>query len=434
MNGDRDLHNALKTEIVKQSSTGPGNVALLKQQWGKDDIAYSFHFWPNTLSLSNLSEADYLAHLGLTHSHCSVLPAGECMCMRVGESFDLDAFIPTFSASFQAFKGAIGHFEKCGIHILPRGRSGISSGSLIQRGLWRGNSSGDGHTAGKREEMKKAEDDNYFFRFTWIDGDQQKGWTTHYRPKNFPLTPEIANVFNFLGLEKFPQCPEFDFEECYWRFTPFESREDSFFDTNANHAHALFDANPTNFSSGIEKLLNAHTLLEPFGMGFLPLVRDIISRTQQDILGNIHKATKAETPKKDYDFEVALSFAGTERSVAEELATKLKDTGIDVFYDNFYPDQLWGKNLVEFFDEIYRKKSRYCVMFVSKEYASRMWTIHERKSAQARQLEEKGVDYILPIRVDETELPGLPNTVGYLPIRDYPVPKIAEILKKKLNK
>ena len=32
------------------------------------------------------------------------------------------------------------------------------------------------------------------------------------------------------------------------------------------------------------------------------------------------------------------------------------------------------------------------------------WTNHELRSAQARALQEKGNDYILPIRVDETDL------------------------------
>jgi hypothetical protein len=53
-------------------------------------------------------------------------------------------------------------------------------------------------------------------------------------------------------------------------------------------------------------------------------------------------------------------------------------------------------------------------MFISAEYASRIWTSHERRSAQARALEEKGREYILPIRFDDTDLEGLSPTVGYL--------------------
>ena len=85
-----------------------------------------------------------------------------------------------------------------------------------------------------------------------------------------------------------------------------------------------------------------------------------------------------------------------------------------------------------FFDEIFRKRARFCVMFVSKEYQDRKWTIHEARSAQARALEEKGNEYILPIQVDGTELEGLLPTVGYVPI-SAGIEKIADMLVKKLK-
>jgi len=72
-------------------------------------------------------------------------------------------------------------------------------------------------------------------------------------------------------------------------------------------------------------------------------------------------------------------------------------------------------------------------MFVSQEYADRMWTNHERRSAQARALEDRGADYILPIRVDDTDLDGLPPTVGYLSLNDLSVAQIADLLIQKLR-
>ena len=104
-----------------------------------------------------------------------------------------------------------------------------------------------------------------------------------------------------------------------------------------------------------------------------------------------------------------------------------------MFDDEFYPEQLWGKDLVVFFDSVYRKVSRYCVMFISREYADRMWTTHERRSAQARAVEEKGREYILPIRVDGTELEGLLPTVGYISLDQYDMPRIADMLVAKLR-
>jgi hypothetical protein len=114
------------------------------------------------------------------------------------------------------------------------------------------------------------------------------------------------------------------------------------------------------------------------------------------------------------------------------LANHLRAAGLVVFYDNFYPEDLWGKDLVVTFNEIYKKRSRYCVMFVSREYNEREWTIHEQRSAQERMLQEKGNEYILPVKVEDVELPGLPTTVGYLPI-SLGIEAIADILVKKLK-
>ena len=70
-------------------------------------------------------------------------------------------------------------------------------------------------------------------------------------------------------------------------------------------------------------------------------------------------------------------------------------------------------------------------MFVSTEYRDRKWTIHEARSAQARALEEKGNEYILPIRVDDIELEGLLPTIGYVPITTG-IERIGDMLVKKL--
>jgi hypothetical protein len=35
----------------------------------------------------------------------------------------------------------------------------------------------------------------------------------------------------------------------------------------------------------------------------------------------------------------------------------VSDAGFAVFYDDFYPKHLWGKNLTTFFDEMHRKRA-----------------------------------------------------------------------------
>jgi len=57
----------------------------------------------------------------------------------------------------------------------------------------------------------------------------------------------------------------------------------------------------------------------------------------------------------------------------------------------------------------------------------------ERQSAQARALRE-GKEYILPIRIDDTKIPGLPETVGYISLSNTTIEKIVDLILKKLGK
>ena len=133
-----------------------------------------------------------------------------------------------------------------------------------------------------------------------------------------------------------------------------------------------------------------------------------------------------------FEYDVALSFAGEDRRYAEEIAEVLKAHGVRVFYDSFEQANLWGKNLFEHLHSVYSKKARFCIMLVSSAYASKMWTVHERRSAQERSLKERDSEYILPVRIDDTELPGLPSSVVYLDIR-YGALHICKLFIEKLG-
>ena len=134
-----------------------------------------------------------------------------------------------------------------------------------------------------------------------------------------------------------------------------------------------------------------------------------------------------------FEYDVALSFAGEDRVYVEKVADYLKENSIKVFYDDFEKIDLWGKNLYEYLDSIYREKSRYCVMFFSSSYAKKIWANHERKSAQARAIQEKG-DYILPARFDKTEIPGIIPTVGYIDLSSLEPEEFGKLIIEKLKK
>jgi hypothetical protein len=432
----RDLHQALKTENVMTKSVSGLELRLLKLQSSKTDIWYSLHARPTSYTTAGFQLTDFLNLLGFRRQPCP-LHSGEAYCKLVPENFNVEEFGPAFINAFDCMQSAEKHLNICGYPLDQPEGWGFFYGKPSDRTYRPTRSSyaaGDGHTSSSREKMKTAEDDFFNFAFTFIESDYSRGWTTHYVPKHPPLSQELEAVFNLLGISRFESCPEFDFEPCHWRFTPLEQRGQSVMDNNAEYAHRCFDAHASNFSKGIEKLLAAQGEMEPFELIFLPYHRGTEERSLEDIAAQTLRPESPAQPMQDrYKYDVAISFAGTEREKAESLANGVRAAGFSVFYDGFYPEKLWGKDLVVFFDNVYRKQSRYCLIFLSQEYLNRMWTIHERQSAQARALEEKGNEYILPVQVDDVELPGMPHTVGYLSMREYEIEQIAELLIKKLS-
>src|SRR5262249_15569757 len=67
-----------------------------------------------------------------------------------------------------------------------------------------------------------------------------------------------------------------------------------------------------------------------------------------------------------------------------------------------------------------------------KAYAKKLWTRHELKQAQARAFEENR-EYILPVRIDDTKLPGLNATTAYMDARRHDATALALLLCKKLE-
>ena len=118
----------------------------------------------------------------------------------------------------------------------------------------------------------------------------------------------------------------------------------------------------------------------------------------------------------DKDYDVAISFAGEERDVARNLSAALKVFGLRVFLDEDEQDKLWGVDNLEFFSDLFLKRSEFCVMLISKSYLEKPWTTLERRAALARAMQERQ-SYILPIRFDDSELPGLLPTIGYQDFR-----------------
>lgn len=136
---------------------------------------------------------------------------------------------------------------------------------------------------------------------------------------------------------------------------------------------------------------------------------------------------------REFTYEVALSFAGEDRAYVSEVAKALAENGVRVFYDEYETVTLWGKDLYEHLRDIYQNQARFTILFASRAYASKVWTNHERQSAQARAIAERK-EYILPARFDDAEIPGLLPTTGYIDLSRTSPREFVDLILAKLGR
>ena len=103
-----------------------------------------------------------------------------------------------------------------------------------------------------------------------------------------------------------------------------------------------------------------------------------------------------------------------------------------MFYDELFKHELWGKDLFQHLASIYRDKAKFCLVFVSDAYKNKVWPKHELRQAQERAL-FSSTEYILPVIVDDVDLPGLNRTTGFLDARKAHPSTIGGLVLRKLG-
>lgn len=132
------------------------------------------------------------------------------------------------------------------------------------------------------------------------------------------------------------------------------------------------------------------------------------------------------------EFAVGLSFAGEQRNYVQEVALSLQARGVKVFYDSFHEDALWGCDLIDTFNDLYSERMQRVVVFVSKEYVEKPFTNVERRAALSKAITLR-TKYVLPVRFDNTTLPGMPTSIGYLQASEKTPEQLAVAVCKQLG-
>jgi hypothetical protein len=133
------------------------------------------------------------------------------------------------------------------------------------------------------------------------------------------------------------------------------------------------------------------------------------------------------------EFDFAISFAGNDRTLAERLGSLLTARGAAVFIDSSFRAYLWGKRLDRVFEWVFGTATKYFIPIISRSYIERLWPQHEWDAAIREAEKRAPQEFILPLRLDDTPIAGLPSTIGYIDLRKHSINDVADLLIKKLT-
>ncbi|WP_010493166.1 TIR domain-containing protein [Paenibacillus elgii] len=100
-------------------------------------------------------------------------------------------------------------------------------------------------------------------------------------------------------------------------------------------------------------------------------------------------------------YDIALSFAGEERDIANQLFKKLSSEEISVFYDKNEQHRILAEDVEEYLGPIYRSEARFILVLLSKNYPRKIWTKYE-----SEQFKERFNGEVIPVWFSDA-LPGM---------------------------
>lgn len=134
-----------------------------------------------------------------------------------------------------------------------------------------------------------------------------------------------------------------------------------------------------------------------------------------------------------HEFDVALSFPGEARALAEQVAMELeRRLGPNrYFYDDNYTAQLARPNLDTFLQGIYRERSRLIVAFLSADYERKPWCRLEFRAIREIIMARED-SRVMFVRTDDGDVQGIFKTDGYVDARRFSAMEIGRFIEQRL--
>jgi hypothetical protein len=134
-----------------------------------------------------------------------------------------------------------------------------------------------------------------------------------------------------------------------------------------------------------------------------------------------------------FEADVALSVSTDNRKAVEPFYKLLTGKGLRIFLDTNPHAELRGAEFYAKLDELYRLTALVSVLFLSTQYAAQRWTGNDRRLAQTRAFTENK-DYVISVRLDDTELPGLTEAVRYVDMAKFSADALAQLTLETIEK
>jgi hypothetical protein len=135
--------------------------------------------------------------------------------------------------------------------------------------------------------------------------------------------------------------------------------------------------------------------------------------------------------------DLAVSFAGKQRPLAEEFVRACEALGLDVFYDRNVSADVWGYDIAQQFRRFYNGElARYMVAFLSEDYLAGAYPMDEFDAALTYSLQRRDDPFLLPITFGDVRIPEnlLRSSVAFLRAEDYSAAGLARITADRVRR
>lgn len=162
-------------------------------------------------------------------------------------------------------------------------------------------------------------------------------------------------------------------------------------------------------------------------------IDDPVFRFYLDHLDFSRVRSQVNIRRLGYEYDVAVSFAGSDRATVKKLVDTLKERGMEVFYDFDSQAILWGKDLRVELGRVYSEDAQFMVVCLSDDYPESDWPAFEFEIGKNAAHKRTG-DYLLPLIVGPTRpaIIGLPASTGHIDLAHRSIEEVADLLQEKL--